>query len=248
MQKQGVGIRQSVATSTFFDVEDVHSFRTHVKKLRAFHHWLGKNKNFLSPSFKGIYRISGQLRDIQVLLQYMEEKDMRQPAFTAWLRDNAARLQQLWDDTYDPALIRRLQRALRNPSLKKPSRTRLRSFMNKSTDKVEAIVYLPAPADDDLHNIRKELKDMYFVYIWGKKNDCADEEDPTPGELKKLGELCGQFNDKNIALSLLAAYIQQETDPDARRQAEDLQRQWEEEKATDRRQLLQILRDFVDSR
>jgi hypothetical protein len=114
--------------------------------------------------------------------------------------------------------------------------------------KIESIVYLPAPADDDLHDIRKELKDMYFVYDWGKKHDCADKDDTTPETLKELGEECGQFNDKRIALILLAAYIQQERQPEARQAAEQLQQQWEEERLVHKTRLLEKLRDFIESK
>ncbi|MBN9384409.1 MAG: CHAD domain-containing protein [Chitinophagaceae bacterium] len=245
IRKHGRGIRQNVSVSVFFDEDDVHAFRTHVKKLRAFFHWLGNDKKPLSPTFKEIYHISGQLRDIQVLLKHMEEKKEGSPAFIAWLRDNAGRLQQLWDDSYDPAVIRRLEKHLQNPTLKKPTARRLRSFFNKRVDKIEAIVYLPAPADDDLHDIRKELKDMYFVYVWGKKNDCADKSDTMPGQLKELSEECGQYNDRRIALTLLAAYIQQEQQPEARQTAEQLQQQWEEERLAHKSRLLERLRDFV---
>lgn len=248
IRKHGRGIRQSVSVSVFFDEDDVHAFRTHVKKLRAFFHWLGSGKKPLSPSFKEIYHISGELRDIQVLLKNMEEKKEAPPAFIAWLRNNAGRLQQLWDDSYDPAVIRRLQQSLQNPTLKKPTARRLRSFFNKRVGKIESIVYLPAPADDDLHDIRKELKDMYFVYAWGKKNDCADENDTTPDQLKELGEECGQFNDRRIALTLLVAYIQQEQQPEARQAAEKLQQQWEEERLAHKSRLLESLRDFVETK
>lgn len=246
IRKHGRGIRQSVSVSVFFDEDEVHIFRTHVKKLRAFFHWLSDDKKPLSSSFKEIYHISGELRDIQVLLKSMEEKKEDIPAFTAWLRDNAGRLQQLWDDNYDPAVIRRLQASIQKPTLKKPTARRLRSFFNKRVGKIESIVFLPAPADDDLHDIRKELKDMYFVYDWGKKNDCADEDDTTPETLKELGEECGQFNDKRIALTLLGAYIQQEQQPEARQAAEQLQQQWEKERLAHKARLLEKLRDFIE--
>jgi CHAD domain-containing protein len=248
IRKHGRGIRQSVSVSVFFDEDEVHSFRTHVKKLRAFLHWLGNDKKALSSSFKEIYHISGELRDVQVLLKNMEEKKENAPAFAAWLRENAGRLQQLWDDIYDPAVIRRLQQSIQHPQLKKPTARRLRSFFNKRVEKIESIVYLPAPADDDLHDIRKELKDMYYIYEWGKKNDFANENDTTPHQLKELGEECGQFNDRRIALTLLAAYIQQEQQPEARQAAEKLQQQWEEERQAHRNSLLEKLRNFVETK
>jgi len=246
IRKQGRGIRENTSVSVFFDEDDVHSFRTHVKKLRAFLHWLGDDKKALTSSFKEIYHISGELRDVQVLLKNMGEKKEETPAFTAWLRENAGRLQQLWDDIYDPAVIRRLQQSIQHPELKKPTARRLRSFFNKRVEKIESIVYLPAPADDDLHDIRKELKDMYFVYNWGKKNDCADKDDTTPHLLKELGDECGQFNDRRIALTLLAAYIQQEQQPEARQAAEKLQEQWETERLNHKNRLLEKLRDFIE--
>jgi len=248
IRKHGAGIRRSLSVSAFFDEDDVHDFRTHVKKLRALLRWLGKDERSLPPSFKEIYRISGELRDIQVLLKNMEERRVDCPAFAGWLRDNAARLQQLWDDTYDPAVIRRLERRLRNPELKRPTASRLQSFYNRRAARIESIVLLPAPQDEDLHDIRKDLKDMYYVYAWGQKNDCADENDTMPETLRGLGEQCGEFNDRRIALTLLAAYIQQEQAPDARQEAETLREQWEEETSTGRSALLSRLRNFIENK
>lgn len=248
IRKHGAGIRQSVSVSAFFDEDDVHDFRTHAKKLRALLRWLGKDERSLPQSFKEIYRISGELRDVQVLLKNMEERQVHCPAFTAWLRDNASRLQQLWDDRFDPAVIRRLERRLRDPELKKPTAGRLQSFFNQRVEKIESIVFLPAPEDDDLHDIRKELKDAYFVYLWGQKNDCADEDDKMPETLKELGEQCGEFNDRRIALVLMAAYLQQEREPDARKAAGVLQEQWEEVRSSCKKDLLKDLREFVETR
>ncbi|MDO6430582.1 CHAD domain-containing protein [Flavitalea sp. BT771] len=247
IRKHGAGIRQSVSVSAFFDEDDVHHFRTHAKKLRALLRWLGKDERTLPPSFKEIYRISGQLRDVQVLLKSMEDRREDYPAFAAWLRENASRLQQLWDDKYDPAVVRRLERRLREPKLKKPTAGRLQSFFNQRVGKIESIVFLPAPADEDLHDIRKELKDAYFVYAWGQKNDCAGGNDQMPAILQQLGERCGEFNDRRIALVLLAAYLQQEQEPDAHKAAEALREHWEEERLSCKRALLKDLRAFAEN-
>jgi CHAD domain-containing protein len=245
LHKYGTGIRRTVSTSAFFDADDVHSFRTHVKKVRAFLHWLGRDKKKLPASFKEIYRISGELRDIQVLLKSMEEGRESTPAFTAWLKDNAGRLRQLWDDTFHPRIIRRLERRLQHSGLKKPTTNRLQSFFNEGVEKIEAVVYLPAPDDEELHEMRKRLKEMYYIYDWGKDHDYTQSDDATPELLKNLGEDCGHFNDRRIALVLLNAYIQQEKEDAARQAAVELKQRWEEDRLNKKAQLLQTLRDFV---
>jgi len=245
IQKHGLGISHTVSVSAFFDAGDIHAFRTHVKKLRAFLHWVGKGKKDLPPSFKEVYRVSGQLRDIQVLLKAMEEKVEVDPGFTDWLQESEARLQRLWDDRYDSRIIKNLRRRLQHPELKKPTPRRLRSFYDKGVGKIEAIVFLPSPADDDLHNIRKELKDMYYVYIWGKKNNCTHANDETPELLNRLGEQCGQFNDRRRALELLNAYLQLEQEEDAKRTATALKQHWEQDKQARRVGLLEDLRKFI---
>jgi CHAD domain-containing protein len=246
IKKQGTGIREKLSTAAFFDAEDVHGFRTHVKKMRAYLHWLGKEKKPLPAAFKEIYKISGELRDLQVLMKEMEEKEVHHPAFVAWLQDNAGRLQQLWDDKYDPAIIRRLQKSLRQPELKKPTLRRWRDLYHQQVDKIESIVFLPAPSDDDLHDIRKELKDLYIVYLWGKKRAYTKEADDTPELLKQLGEQCGQFNDRRVALALLDAYLQQEQEREPREAAAALQQSWTEERSHRKKELLQNLRAFIE--
>lgn len=245
LRKHGTGISRTVSGSAFFDADDVHSFRTHVKKVRAFLHWLGRDKKALPASFKELYRISGELRDIQVLLRSIEDNRESTPAFTTWLQDNAGRLQQLWDDTFHPRIIHRLVGQLQDPHLKKPTADRMQSFFNEGVEKIEAVVYLPAPDDEELHEMRKKLKEMYYIYDWGKDHDYTPQDDATPGLLKNLGEACGHFNDRRIALVLLNAYIQQENDHDAHETAVDLKQRWEEDRLNKKAQLLQSLRDFV---
>jgi len=245
LHKHGTGISHTASTSAFFNADDVHSFRTHIKKIRAFLHWLGRDKNQLPPALIEIYRISGELRDIQVLLKSMEDNKENTPAFTAWLKDNAGRLQQLWDDHYHPRIIRRLQRQLQQPDLKKPTASRMQSFFNAGVEKIESVVYLPAPDDEELHEMRKRLKEMYYIYDWGKDHDYTQSDDATPELLKKLGEDCGHFNDIRIALVLLNAYIQQENDDAAQQKAVELKQRWEEDRLDKKAQLLQTLRDFV---
>lgn len=245
LHKQGTGVRLTLSTSTFFHEDDVHSFRTHVKKLRAFLHWLGRDKNRLPAAFREIYHISGELRDIQVLLHSLEESKEAPPAFIAWLKDNAGRLKELWDDTYHPRIIRRLEQQLRHPQMKKPTACRLQSFFNHGVDAIESVVYLPAPDDEEVHDMRKKLKEMYFVYDWGKDHDCASRDDATPEVLQKLGDDCGEFNDKRIAILLLNAYIQQEKDDTTRGTAMQLQQHWEEQRLDHKAQLLGHLREFV---
>jgi hypothetical protein len=69
-----------------------------------------------------------------------------------------------------------------------------------------------------------------------------------PETLKELGEQCGEFNDRRIALVLMAAYLQQEREPDARKAAGVLQEQWEEERSSCKKDLLKDLREFVETR
>jgi CHAD domain-containing protein len=260
IHQHGAGIRRTVSTSAFFCADDVHAFRTHVKKLRAFLHWLGKDKKELPSSFKEIYHISGQLRDIQVILKSLDETNNGSAdrsgnlgaagisgvtGFVAWLKENAGRLQQLWDDSFHPGIIRKLERRLQRSGLKKPTAGRMRSFFNNGVEKIEAVVYLPAPDDEELHEMRKKLKEMYYVCDWGKDQDYARPEDTTVELLKKLGEESGQFNDKRVALLLLDAYIQQEKDEANRQAAVALRHCWEEDRLSSKAQLLQSLRDFV---
>jgi CHAD domain-containing protein len=245
LHKHGAGVRRTVFTSTFFEPGDIHTFRTHVKKLRAFLRWLGRDHKKLPGPFREIYHISGELRDIQVLLQSLEESKQAPFGFIAWLKDNAGRLRQLWDFHYHPRIIRRLEHRLQRPPLKKPTSGRFQSFFNDGVDQIESVVYLPAPDDEELHDMRKKLKEMYYIYDWGKEHDYTRQDDTTPDLLKKLGEDCGEFNDKRIALLLLDAYMQQEKDEAASQTAAELKQRWEEERLARKAQLLQTLREFV---
>jgi len=86
---------------------------------------------------------------------------------------------------------------------------------------------------------------MYYVYIWGKKHDCAAADDETPQLLNQLGEQCGQFNDRRISLELLNAWLRDQEEHETKQTALALQQNWEQDRQARRVRLLEDLRKFI---
>ena len=174
IRKEGLKAGEKSSGAAAAEATAVHDFRTHIKKLRAWLRWLSRRKKLIPRGVKELYRVSGELRDVQVLLETMDKERgdapalpalPALPAFRSWLQDSVIRLRQLRADTDATTAIRHFQsglkmRMLKKRSLKKPGAHRLSAFYDKGVQRIEAIVYLPAPTDENLHEIRKILKDL----------------------------------------------------------------------------------------
>jgi CHAD domain-containing protein len=223
-----------------FDINSIHEFRTTVKKLRALLRWLSPVKKPLTKSFTKMYQVSGELRNAQVLLKDMEEEKEELTGFRSWLTASITRLEGQWYKTCHPSVIRRLRKKIERPGYKKGNPEQLKRFCRKRVNRIEGILYLSSPPDEELHKARKMLKDMQYVYEW------SGNEDPGLETIKRIGKQAGSFNDRRIALLLLTTYMEEERPEGACHQAAmEIKGKWEESREQQKKELIETLTGFV---
>ena len=227
-----------------FDVDKVHDFRTTVKKMRALLRWLGGSKRPLTGSFTEVYHLSGELRNAQILLKDKETEKEELAGFRNWLSATVTRLEEEWYKKYDPRVLRRLCKKIERSGYKKANRRTIHQFFRKRVNRIRGILFLSPPPDEELHDVRKMLKDMQYVYAWGEKKELVNKG-PTLDTLKQVGQQAGSFNDRRIAIQLLTTYLEEEKPEEPSLSVLLATKQkWEEAKEQQKRDLIETLKGF----
>ncbi|HTI06918.1 MAG TPA: CHAD domain-containing protein [Puia sp.] len=227
-----------------FDVNCIHDFRTTFKKLRALSRWLSPVKRPLTKSFTEVYHLSGELRNAQVILKDTETQKEELRGFGNWLTTSIPRLEEQWYKIFDPSVARRLREKIERWKTEKADQEGLYRFCRKRVNRIRGILYIPSPPDESLHEARKMLKDMQYVYEWSEKKEVTQDR-PTLEILKRIGHQAGIFNDKRIAVLQLIAYLEKETPEDSQTLVM-IKSQWEESREKQKQELIATLDGFVN--
>lgn len=230
-----------------YDEEDIHRFRTTAKKMRSLLRWQEVKPKKLPGSFMKIYHISGDLRNLQLLLVNYNEQKIILPRFMLWLATSIGRLQQDWKSHYQKAIMKKLRHHLHPAELAGLSGIKLEAFFGERMALLKQMQQLPNPPDEQLHEIRKIIKDLYYTRQWCKKNW-------TPGftatskfkiqQLDKLSDLAGDYNDRSMGLLILADYLREEKDSKAGKAARRVQATLTRQKKSLKRELVRAVKNF----
>jgi len=155
-----------------FDKEEVHDFRVEVKKLRAllrllFHDRNGK-KYKVPKQIKGLYRCTGHIRNLQLqeekIIQFTFRENVWPAEYIAFLRSK----QQSWILNARKYKGEKPYKRSEENSIKKGmkglDKKIVKSYVEYQRGLIQNILLLEHFEDNDLHQLRKHLKDI--LYNW----------------------------------------------------------------------------------
>lgn len=243
-----------------FDVEAIHKFRVEYKKLRAFLRMILQefdtaDKIKISKKFKKGYNISGSIRDLQLQQQRILEAtklEIKKPkAYLCLLQKEIEKLKLELTEIF---LKKPITKSKKKTDASVPDTFPSNGFLNFVQQKwttVYAIILSDNFSDENIHAIRKNLKDLFYnlkIYegveqdilsmsIWKGKNDQY---------FNKLLDELGNFQDKRTAIALLKYYWINSLNKYNRELLERIKKEWKNEKV-DMKQLLikKLKRDIV---
>lgn len=245
-----------------FDPEAIHRFRVGYKKLRAFLKLLSMQKGVagkikIFKNLKRGYRLSGRIRDLQLQYQRITETAEREnkipEAYINFLQKETGKLKKQCRDVF-----------IKNPVAKCKKRTDasvpdefkkngFRDFVRQNWEAVRVIASSRHLSDDDIHAIRKSLKDiLYNLEIYE-----GDEQDRSPGiwkggdreYLNKLTDELGRFHDRCISIALLRSYLFRYRHACNNEPLEHIKKEWIKDRENMKRQLaLQITNNLLPYR
>jgi len=207
-----------------FDPEDIHDLRVEYKKTRAVTRLLQlellsqweRPGGGLPPRLKALYHACGKVRDAQLFL-----KDLQTRNLAVGLPQTLTRWEQRLFADKEKAVqaVEALQfnKTLETITGEMPRQLHDDTVTKFMQQKVAAIHIILIAADDenDLHAIRKQLKDIIYV----RRLYEQDWEIPFPAnpwksekELNDLASTLGDFNDRCLAVSWLQSGYEEACD------------------------------------
>jgi CHAD domain-containing protein len=122
----------------------------------------------------------------------------------------------------------------------KLAKTPVRKFLKHKAEEIDALLMIQPVEEDNLHNLRKTLKDLLYTwpYVKHEADTLLPPEMNTRENLEKLTELLGNYGDQCTGLDLLQpAYIDKVQDPTGQELLQSVCTQLERNKE-------QFMRDF----
>ena len=242
-----------------FNVEAIHQFRVEYKKLRAFlrmisqqHDTAGEIK--ISKKLKKVYNMLGSIRDLQLQQQRIvaaTKQEIKKPqAYVTLLQKEI--------DKFKPELSEIFLEKPATESKKKtdtfiPDEFPLNSFRNfvqKKWAVVYAIIATRHFSDDNIHAIRKNVKDLFYnlkIYVGVEYEQLSltiwkgkDEE-----YFNKLIDELGSFQDKCTAIALLKFYWLNSLNKYNRELLERIKKGWIKDKVSMKQLLVKKLKTDI---
>lgn len=149
-----------------FDKSEIHDFRVSYKQLRALLRMLlgGEPGNPFSKSVQKLYRAAGKVRDLQLFLHRAQGSNEAaySAAKTAAAKQALAKASEKLSRRLEKALVKHADWSV--PALLPPVFTNMnaRAFAAREWSALASALAL-ADDDEQLHTIRKKLKDLYYA-------------------------------------------------------------------------------------
>ena len=243
------------------DVETIHQFRVEYKKLRAFLRMIAQNNETtgelkISKKLKKAYNFSGSVRDLQLQQQRILEvtkQELKKPqAYINLLQKEIDKLKpELAEIISDDPVAESKKKT--NASI--PDEFQLsgfKSFIQKKWTAINAIIISAHFSDDNIHTIRKSLKDLFY----NQKLYKAVEHDILTKSIWKgkdelyfnnlLDEL-GSFQDKCTAIALMKSYWVNSLNTYNRELLERIKKVWIKDKVAMKQMLVKKLKADIVS-
>lgn len=180
----------------------VHRFRVSIKHVRAFTRMLqtaSKKSPAIPRKLKKLYAQSGIVRNWQLFIQTFSRNRTLKRYAERRLETAAADMQQMMTENLVSNAAAKMLKRLPDRFTKKE----IQDFRHQKIKAIGKLADQPKPRDEQLHSIRKGLKDLQYDKLLASK--------PAKKKYyKKLSEKLGSLQDCRIELQLLEEINQQQ--------------------------------------
>lgn len=217
-----------------FDVDLIHDLRVAYKKLRAFIRLMQEEERKLEmpENIKLLYRSCGTVRDLQLVIERLKDAQDKIPVFLKGLHHDLFNAKELLVLHIEDINVRKSVKEIEEELPAELTEDMVRQFIQRKIATIH-ILLLALEHEEELHAIRKALKDLVYVKKilnedLGFKypfNEWTDQE-----KLEKLTTQLGDMNDLHIALSFFDTKRVDEASDEEKPFVRGIQQQWEQEK------------------
>jgi CHAD domain-containing protein len=242
-----------------FDAEAIHQFRVEYKKLRAFFRMLSQGEDTggeikILKKLKKAYNISGSIRDLQLQQQRITEAAKMEPKKPqAYLTLLEKEIDKLKPELLDIISENPVEQSKKKTDAAVPyefSDLQFNLFIKKKQANITAIIASGHFGDDNIHAIRKDLKDLFYnLKSYGGVQHTGSSLNILNGKDEKYFDLLlnklGGFQDKCTALALLKSYWVNSLNTYNRELLERIKKTWIKEKVNMKQLLIKKLKTDI---
>jgi CHAD domain-containing protein len=204
-----------------------------------------KIKSGASKELKKIFTLSGAIRDVQLqqwLVTAATKKTSPKPkAYFNFLQQQNASLKTTLLQLPIKKIIAGSKAAVNKSLPHKYSTAKFKAYFKTQKAAAWAIIAAGHFSDEQLHRIRKILKDLYYNLIVYQKYSSLKKDSrlkETTEHYEELIKALGIFHDKCIAISLLPRSYQKQTEKFVLQQ---IKKNWQKEKQLMKKELVKLL-------
>lgn len=184
-----------------YDMEDIHQLRVNFKKMRAVIRLVQckHSKKDIPSSLKKLYHTAGTIRDLQLHHQQLAalytHKTTLPIQYLQLIQDEIQKQHPAYDKAYKQISFARISKQLKHAI---PYHLHRKQYVHRNNKHLQTIHALLSPhiTDEDIHTIRKHLKDM--VYVQGYL--------PLPDAYKDAAQVSGDYLDSIVFVTHLKQY------------------------------------------
>lgn len=230
-----------------FDQEDIHDLRVDYKKTRAFLRLLQLEKQGgdlrMPDKLKAVYQSCGNVRDLQLFMGEMQANAVAADvplSITRWHQQLFSYKEQTVA-AIEAVHFKKLLNAITNELPRQLHDDTIIKFMHQKVAAIH-IVLLAADNENDLHTIRKQVKDIIytiriFEHDWGIPFPVSSWQ--SEKELNDMASSLGDFNDRCLAVSLLQSGYSNAGNDKEKSILQELHKKWAYAREVQQQQLLQ---------
>jgi CHAD domain-containing protein len=234
-----------------FDKEDIHDLRVGYKKARAFIRLLKLEKDtgdlHIPHKLKAEYHAAGKVRDMQLFLDELHQLPvvLQIPNSLSFYNHQLFTNKEVAVSAIEDVHFKKVSTSLTNELPKELHDDTLKKFLHQKIAAIH-IILLAADDEHDLHSIRKQLKDIIYVFRifendWGISFPIGGWNEE---KLSDMASTLGDFNDRCLAISLLQSGYNHEGNENEKPILQELEKKWQQEKSIQQQQLLKSVREL----
>lgn len=144
-----------------------------------------------------LYHIAGRIRDTQLEIDHLAANNLEIGLYPDQLHHTLELQKEEWRQFNSKKTLRKLSRKLSGLKYKALHPYILRKFFNDRMDALDIITGKRSPTDEEVHDVRKKIKDILYTSKLAKKKwkAAAALVDNIP--IKQLDHLAGMIGDRN---------------------------------------------------
>ncbi len=240
-------------------IENIHELRVAYKKLRAFARMVSQGNETsgeikIAKKLKEAYAVSGSIRDLQLQRQRIPKAVKGDPEKPhEYLKLLQKEIRQL-----KPVLLAIHFKKIITESRKKMAATmpdnvwvrHFKLFAQQKWGVIHSIIAVENFNDDNMHSIRKNLKDLFYNLalhkgVEHKKLLHSIAKGKEEQYFEALINELGNFQNKCMAVSLLKSYYLSRVSQHNRELLEKIKKRWTKEKEGMKRLLVKQLKETI---